>query len=84
MESWRYASRLTFGVESATVEGRRSPMDYPLGWTCERTTRQFEPYLLSTLALLDSLAVAEHLEACEECAQTILIYRFSLTPPRRG
>jgi hypothetical protein len=84
MESWRYASRLTFGVESVTVEGRRSPMDYPSGWTCERTTRQFEPYLLSTLALLDSIAVAEHLEACDECAQTILIYRYSLTPPRRG
>jgi len=59
-------------------------MDYPSGWTCERTTRQFESYLLSTLALLDSLAVAEHLEACQECAHTILIYRFSLTRPRRG
>jgi hypothetical protein len=59
-------------------------MDYPSGWTCERTARQFESYLLSTLALLDSLAVAEHLEACDECAQTILIYRFSLIRPPRG
>ena len=75
---------LTPGMESATVEGRRLPMDYPSGWTCERTTRQFESYLLSTLALLDSLAVAEHLEACEGCAQTILIYRFNLTPRHRG
>jgi hypothetical protein len=35
---------------------------YPGGWTCERTTLKFELYLLSTLPLGESLAVAEHLE----------------------
>jgi hypothetical protein len=59
-------------------------MEFPTGWTCERTIRQFESYLLSTLALLESLAVAEHLEACEECAQSIVIYRMRLIEGRRG
>jgi hypothetical protein len=36
-------------------------VDYPSGWTCERTTRQFEQYLLTTLLLREALAVAEHL-----------------------
>jgi hypothetical protein len=58
-------------------------MDFPPGWTCERTTRELESYLRSTLALLESLAVAEHLEACEGCAQTIVIYRSTLVQRRR-
>jgi hypothetical protein len=59
-------------------------MDFPAGWTCERTTRQFESYLLSRLALLESLAVAEHLEACEECSHSIVIYRMMLIESRRA
>jgi Putative zinc-finger len=48
---------------------------YPKEWTCERTTRQLEPYLLGTLVLHESLAVAEHVEACSACAQRLVIYR---------
>jgi hypothetical protein len=59
-------------------------MDYPADWTCERTIRQFESYLLSTMELLDSLAMAEHLEACVECAGTIVMYRVRLIERRRG
>jgi len=59
-------------------------VDFPTGWTCERTTRCFESYLLSTLTLVESLAVAEHLEACEGCAQCIVIYRATLAERRRG
>jgi Putative zinc-finger len=59
-------------------------MDYPAGWTCERTVRQFEAYLLSTLAWLEALAVAEHLEACDGCTQKIVIYRTTYIPDRRG
>jgi hypothetical protein len=59
-------------------------MEFPAGWTCERTTGQFESYLLSTLALLESLAVAEHLEACEGCSQSIVIFRMMLIERRRG
>ena len=59
-------------------------MEFPAGWTCDRTARQFESYLLSTLALLESLAVAEHLEACEGCSQSLVIYRRMLIERRRG
>ena len=59
-------------------------MEFPAGWTCDRTARQFESYLLSTLALLESLAVAEHLEACESCSQSLVIYRMMLIERRRG
>jgi len=59
-------------------------MEFPIGWTCERTVRQFESYLLSTLALLESLAVAEHLEACDGCAQSLVVFRTTLAERRRG
>jgi hypothetical protein len=55
---------------------------YPKDWTCERTARQFESYLMSTLVLEESLAVAEHIEACPGCAQRIVIYRMSLAQSR--
>jgi anti-sigma factor RsiW len=48
---------------------------YPREWTCERTVRQLESYLLGTLVLHDSLAVAEHIEACPACAHRLVIYR---------
>jgi hypothetical protein len=59
-------------------------MDYPAGWTCERTALRFDSYLRSTLALIDSLAVAEHLEACESCAQRIVIFRVTIAGHPRG
>lgn len=59
-------------------------VDYPAGWTCERTTLQFEHYLLGTLLLMDALAVAEHLEACDGCPQHLVLYRLTLAERRRG
>jgi hypothetical protein len=59
-------------------------MDYPAGWTCERTARRFESYLLNTLVLADCLAIAEHLEACEGCAQRIVIFRLTLAEHPHG
>jgi Putative zinc-finger len=58
-------------------------MDFPTGWTCERTLLQFEYYLLRTLPLAQALSVAEHLEACPECVQQLLLLRVSIRP-RRG
>jgi hypothetical protein len=51
---------------------------YPSGWPCERALLQLERYLLSTLSLGESLAVAEHLEACPGCAQELVLSRVSL------
>jgi len=59
-------------------------VDYPAGWTCERTGLHFEPYLLSTLLLKEALAVAEHLEACDGCAQRLVLYSRTLTQRLRG
>ena len=59
-------------------------MEHPAGWTCERTIKELESYLLGALELLDSLAMAEHIEACEGCAQTIVMYRLRLVEARRG
>lgn len=59
-------------------------MDFPASWTCERTVLHFERYLKSTIALGDSLAVAEHLEACVGCAQRLMLYRVTLGRPSRG
>jgi hypothetical protein len=57
---------------------------YPTGWTCERTILKFELYLLSTLPLGESLAIAEHLEACDRCAHQLLLYRATTTERPRG
>jgi hypothetical protein len=59
-------------------------MDYPPGWTCERTAVRFEHYLLTTLRLGDALAIAEHLEACDGCAQRLMVYRLTLVERTRG
>ena len=56
---------------------------YPREWTCERTARQFESYLLGTLVLQDSLAVAEHIEACPGCAHRLVIYRTTIVQSSR-
>ncbi len=59
-------------------------MEYPAGWSCERTTRELEHYLTSMLALRESLAIAEHLEACVGCAQRLVLYRLTLVRRTRG
>lgn len=55
-------------------------VDYPPGWTCERIALRFECYLVGTLPLGDSLAMAEHLEACDECAQRIVLLTLAERP----
>jgi hypothetical protein len=58
---------------------------YPRDWTCERTVLRFEYYLLDTMPLQEALAVADHLEACEGCAQRLVLYRMTITQAgRRG
>ena len=59
-------------------------MTYPADWPCERAQVQLERYLLSTLSLGDSIAVAEHLEACVECAQRVVLFRVNLSRRPRG
>jgi anti-sigma factor RsiW len=59
-------------------------VEYPPGWTCERTVLRFEYYLLGTLPLSEALAVAEHLEACEGCPQHLVLLRVSLAEQSRG
>ena len=60
------------------------PLDYPPGWTCERTKLGFEHYLRRTLARLDALALAEHLEACDGCAQRLVLFRVTIVERTRG
>jgi hypothetical protein len=59
-------------------------MEYPPGWTCERTVLQFELYWVRQLRLEDSLALAEHLEACPECYQQLVLYRMEYRRSRRA
>jgi hypothetical protein len=58
--------------------------DYPPSWTCQKTLTQLEHYLLSTLALRDALAVAEHVEACDGCSQRLVLLRVTLVEHPRG
>ncbi|HEX2251133.1 MAG TPA: zf-HC2 domain-containing protein [Gemmatimonadales bacterium] len=58
-------------------------MIHPSDWTCDRAARQFESYLLGTLVLQESLALAEHLEACPGCAQRLLMYRTTIVQSGR-
>lgn len=48
-------------------------IEFPSGWTCEATILHFERYLLATLPLHESLAVAEHIEACVCCAERLFL-----------
>jgi len=52
--------------------------EYPRGWTCELVVIRFERYLTGALPLGESLALAEHLEACLVCAQRLVLFE----PPR--
>jgi Putative zinc-finger len=47
--------------------------EYPKGWTCEVTRLRLEAYLVRTLPLEESLAVAEHVEACPPCSQLLTL-----------
>ena len=59
-------------------------IDHPSGWTCERTVLQFEYYLSRTLPLVEALGVAEHVEACTECAERLVLFRVRVTRLARG
>ena len=48
-------------------------IDYPTGWTCELILLRLDRYLANTLPRSESLAVAEHVEACAECAQRLAL-----------
>jgi hypothetical protein len=52
-----------------------NPIDHPPGWNCELVSLRFERYLLGTLEQGDALALAEHLEACVECGQALVLFR---------
>jgi len=47
--------------------------EYPHGWTCKVTEFRIESYVRRTLDLADALAIAEHVEACESCAQLLVL-----------
>jgi hypothetical protein len=47
--------------------------EYPAGWTCQVVILRLERYRVATLALAESLAIAEHLEACTDCAERLLM-----------
>jgi anti-sigma factor RsiW len=57
-------------------------MNYPSGWSCERTLGTLEYYLLDRLQRVDALAVAEHLEACPGCAHSLMLYRVTVVGRR--
>ncbi|HKW40609.1 MAG TPA: zf-HC2 domain-containing protein [Gemmatimonadales bacterium] len=50
-------------------------MEYPVGWTCELIVVRLERYVMETLPRREMLAVAEHLEACTECGQALVLLR---------
>jgi hypothetical protein len=47
--------------------------EYPRHWTCEVTVLRLEAYLRRALLLAESLAVAEHLQACDSCAHLLTL-----------
>lgn len=64
-------------------------MDYPVGWTCQVVELRLERYVLRALSWGDSLAMAEHLEACVSCAELLAALRPAAMQPaphgrRRG
>ena len=53
----------------------RAQVEYPSGWTCEVTVVRLERYVVPSLPCREMLAVGEHLEACVECAQALVLLR---------
>ena len=45
---------------------------------------RLERYILRTLSWGDSLEVAEHLEACTDCSERLLVLRATLVAPSAG
>jgi hypothetical protein len=77
----RWTRARNYGIPPGTAHpGREAQgtMEYPPGWTCERTVLRLESYLLSTLIHIDALAVAEHLEACGECPHRLVLRAFRI------
>jgi hypothetical protein len=58
-------------------------IEYPVGWTCEVVLIRLERYRASTLPRVEALALAEHLEACVSCAQSLALVA-GTGPVRRG
>ena len=48
-------------------------IEYPPGWTCELILLRLDRYVEDALPRRESLAVAEHVEACAECAQRLAL-----------
>jgi anti-sigma factor RsiW len=59
-------------------------VEYPSGWTCELIIVKLELYLRDTLPRDESLAMAEHLEACAECAQHLVLQSVAVIGRSRG
>ena len=64
-------------------------MEYPPGWNCQVIVAKLELYLVGSLSWTEALAVAEHLEACVDCASWLALRRGDsaeavATPPSRG
>jgi anti-sigma factor ChrR (cupin superfamily) len=51
---------------------------YPPGVTCELVVLRFEQYLVGALSWAEGYAVAEHLEACPECSQRLVLIRLTV------
>jgi predicted anti-sigma-YlaC factor YlaD len=47
--------------------------EYPAGYTCEVIALRLDRYIAGTLARLDAIAVAEHLEACAWCMERLML-----------
>ncbi|MFN2564973.1 MAG: hypothetical protein ABR499_08190 [Gemmatimonadaceae bacterium] len=59
--------------------------EYPAGYTCEATVLRLDRYVVGSLPRADSLAVAEHLEACALCTERLVLLRLgSGTHASRG
>lgn len=52
-----------------------TPVEYPPGWSCAQVTIRLERYLVGTLPHGEALGVADHIEACVECAQALVLFR---------
>jgi len=55
------------------------PMDFPLGWKCDRVIVKLERYLTLSLPRAELLAVAEHIEACAWCAQEVMLLQVTVS-----
>jgi hypothetical protein len=53
-------------------------VEYPPGWTCQKTVVQFALYFEDRLVRSDALSVAEHLEACPGCAHQLVLFRMTI------